>query len=99
MEVQYGSDHLKQMAINKSYRPKGISQDLISGYRKRIGQLKAMVDERTLRVLKSLHFEKLKGDRDHQHSIKINDQWRIILEFDDSTTPKTVIVIGIEDYH
>ena len=99
MEVQYGDDHLKELATNKAYNPKGISRELIRGYVRRIGQLKAIVDERALRTIGSLHFEKMKGGRDHQHSIKINDQWRLILEFDESTTPKSVIVIGIEDYH
>ena len=31
--------------------------------------------------------------------MRLNIQWRLILEFDDSASPKTVIVIGIEDYH
>ncbi len=99
MEVQYGDDHLRKLATDNSYNPKGISQELIRGYVRRVNQLNAVVDERGLRAIGSLHFEKLKGARDHQYSIKINDQWRVILEFDDSTTPKTVIVIGIEDYH
>jgi len=99
MEVQYGDDHLEKLATDKKYFPKGISRELIRGYVRRIGQLKAMPDERGLRALASLHFEKLEGNRSHQHSIRINNQWRIILEFDDSTLPKTVIVIGIEDYH
>jgi proteic killer suppression protein len=67
--------------------------------RQRIQQLQAAPDERVLRALKSLHFERLKGNRDHQHSIRLNDQWRLVLEFDDSTAPRTVIVKGIEDYH
>jgi len=99
MEVQYGDDHLRRLAVDKSYNPKGISQELIRGYVRRVGQLRAIADERGLRAIGSLHFEKLKGNRDHQHSIKINDQWRLVLEFDDSTSPKTAIVIGIEDYH
>jgi proteic killer suppression protein len=98
MEVQYGDDHLKRLATDKTFNPKGISQELIRGYVRRIAQLKAMIDERGLRAIGSLHFEKLDG-RSGQHSIRINDQWRIILEFDESTTPKKVVVIGIEDYH
>jgi toxin HigB-1 len=49
--------------------------------------------------MKSLHFEKLKGSRDHQHSMRLNDQWRLIVELDGKAPNKTVVVIGIEDYH
>lgn len=98
MEVQYGDSDLRLLAQDRAFT-KGLSQEIVTKYRQRVQQLKAANDERVLRALKSLHFEKLKGDRDHQHSIRLNDQWRLVLEFDDSTTPKTVIIIGIEDYH
>lgn len=98
MEVQYGDDQLENLATKGGFT-KGFPQAVVTKFRQRMQQLEAAKDERVLRELKSLHFEKLKGDRDHQHSIKLNDQWRVILEFDEGTTPKTVIVIGIEDYH
>lgn len=37
-------------------------------------------DERTLYELKSLHFEKLKGKRKHERSIRLNKRWRLIVE-------------------
>jgi toxin HigB-1 len=37
-------------------------------------------DERTLYELKSLHFEKLKGKRKHERSLRLNKQWRLIVE-------------------
>lgn len=98
MEVQYGDADLELLATDRAFT-KGLSQTLVTKYRQRIQQLKAAPDERVLRSLKSLHFEKLQGKRSHQHSIRLNDQWRLILEFDERTTPKTVIVTGIEDYH
>jgi Txe/YoeB family toxin of Txe-Axe toxin-antitoxin module len=48
---------------------------------------------------KSLRFEKLKGKRDHQRSMRINDQWRLILEIEGTAPKKTVRIVGIEDYH
>lgn len=29
------------------------------------------------------HLEKLRGDRDGQHSVRINDQWRVCFEWKD----------------
>ncbi len=61
--------------------------------------IRAAEDERVFYALKSLHFEKLKGDREHQHSVRLNDQGRLILEFERSEWGKIVCVIAIEDYH
>lgn len=65
----------------------------------RVQQLRAATDPQDFRKLKSLHFEKLKGSRSHQHSIKLNDQFRLILELTQSENRWMVDVISIEDYH
>jgi plasmid maintenance system killer protein len=31
--------------------------------------------------------------------MRLNDQWRLILEFEGEGTTKVVVVCGIEDYH
>ena len=45
------------------------------------------------------NFEKLKGDRSHQHSIRLNLQWRLILEVEEDEAGKLIAIVGIEDYH
>ena len=61
--------------------------------------IRAAKDERDLRAQKSWRFEKLKGARSHQYSIRLNDQFRLVLEIEEGSTGKTIIVIAIEDYH
>ncbi len=68
-------------------------------YRKRVAFIRAAIDERDFYAMKSLHFEKLKGDRDGQYSMKLNKQWRLILEFKKNQNNKNVVVVSIEDYH
>ena len=51
-------------------------------FRKRMWFLRQSADERDLYAMKSLHFEKLQGDRRHQRSIRLNDQYRLILAFE-----------------
>jgi len=46
-----------------------------------------------------LRFEKLKGARSHQRSIRMNDQWRLILQLEEEGEAKTVLIVSIEDYH
>lgn len=48
--------------------------------------------------MKSLHYEKLKGKRSHQRSMRLNDQFRLIVEIEEANG-RTVVVISIEDYH
>jgi len=72
---------------------------VVRAFRRRMQQIRSAVDERDFYQQKSLHFEKLKGGRSHQHSVRLNDQWRLILEFDGDGSSKTVVIVAIEDYH
>jgi toxin HigB-1 len=68
-------------------------------FRRRMQTIDAATDERTFYSLKSLRFEKLKGKRDHQYSMRLNDQWRLVLELEGKGKDKVVALISIEDYH
>ena len=72
-----------------------------SGFRdqaeKRFEILDAAMSLTDLAALPSNHFEKLKGDRDGQYSIRINDRWRICFEWPKSSDgPENVEIV---DYH
>lgn len=72
---------------------------VIQSARRKLTVLRAAVDDRSLRNWKSLHYEKLKGDRDGLRSIRLNDQYRMVLSLDETTNPQTATVLAIEDYH
>ena len=59
----------------------------------------AAMDERDLYKLKGLRYEKLKGDRKGQHSIRLNDQFRLIVEREKDHQGRYLLIIDIEDYH
>jgi len=48
-----------------------------------------------LRVPPANHLEKLKGDREYQYSIRINDRWRVCFEWLEGDAYNVEIV----DYH
>jgi toxin HigB-1 len=77
----------------------GFSRELVRAFRMKMQLIRGAPDERDFRAMKSLHFEKLKGKRQHQHSMRLNDQWRLILELERTEDGKVVVVIRIEDYH
>jgi toxin HigB-1 len=72
---------------------------IIKSARRKLTILRAAPDDRALRNWKSLHYEKLKGDRDGQRSIRLNDQYRLVFTLDESTNPPTANIVAIEDYH
>jgi proteic killer suppression protein len=61
--------------------------------------IRAANDERDLYVVKGNRFEKLKGARSHQYSLRLNDQWRLIVEIKSGNPKNTIVVVGVEDYH
>jgi toxin HigB-1 len=48
-----------------------------------------------LRIPPANYLEKLKGNREGQHSIRINDQWRICFKWQDGDAQE----VEIADYH
>jgi toxin HigB-1 len=98
METVFKEKTLEKLEIDASFHG-GYQPNIVKAFRKRMQQIRAAKDERDFYSLKSLGFEKLKGNRKHQHSMKLNDQWRLILEFKEGENSRQVVVIGIEDYH
>jgi proteic killer suppression protein len=68
-------------------------------YRRRLQLIRAAPDERDFYAMKSLHYEKLKGARQHQRSMRLNDRLRLIVELADNESDKRVRIVAIEDYH
>lgn len=98
LEVSFADISLDKLEVEPRFDG-GFPAVIVKSYRKRMQMIRAAEDERAFYALKSLHFEKLKGDRSHQHSMRLNDQWRLIVEIRRSQQDKKVHVVGIEDYH
>ena len=98
MEVQFRDGRLDRLETDPKFDG-GFSQAVVRAFRKRLQFIRDTPDERVFYQMRSLHFEKLKGKRKHQYSMRLNDQWRLILELDDQAPTKVVVVVAIEDYH
>ena len=77
----------------------GFAPAIVRAFRRRIEYIRDAKDERDLYFLKSYRFEKHKGKRRHQRSMRLNDQWRLILEIRKDAGGNVVVVVSIEDYH
>lgn len=63
--------------------------------RRKLEMLQAARDLRDLRVPPGNRLEALHGNRDGQHSIRVNEQWRICFRW----TPAGAEEVEIVDYH
>jgi toxin HigB-1 len=98
MEIRFQDTSLARLETDPRFDG-GFPQAVVKAFRKRIQAIRAAPDERLFYQLKSLHFEKLKGDRSEDHSMRLNDQWRLTLRFEVGASGKVVCILAIEDYH
>lgn len=63
--------------------------------KRKLDMINAAFDYEDLRVPPSNHLEALKGDLEGYHSIRINQQYRLIFRFEN----KNIYDVYIDDYH
>ena len=98
MRFEFRDEGLEQVYCDpKATLGHGLAVD--KGFRKVMNRIDAAVDERDLREFKGSHYEKLKGNRSHQHSLKVTDQWRLVVERVEEGATTSLLVISVEDYH
>jgi toxin HigB-1 len=98
MELRFRDDDYERLEKDPTYSA-GFDGAVVRAYRNRTHLIRQAVDERDIRAFKSWGFEKLKAARDHQYSIRLNDQWRLILEIEGDAPRKVIVIVDIEDYH
>jgi proteic killer suppression protein len=98
MDVQFADDDLDRLETDPAF-DMGLSSAIVKAYRRRMQGIRAAVDERDFYAMKSWHFEKLAGKRSHQRSIRLNDQYRLIVELVGRGRDTYVRIISVEDYH
>lgn len=74
---------------------KACPADLVRVARRKLDQVNQAVAPEDLRAPPNNRLEKLKGDREGRHSIRINDQWRVCFVWKDAGAEEVEIV----DYH
>lgn len=72
-----------------------LTDDIQRTARRKLLMLNAAPDLNSLRIPPGNSLEALKGGRSGQHSIRINNQWRICFEWKNGSANQ----VGIVDYH
>lgn len=98
MEIDHDDDDLDRLETDAGFTA-GYGPEIVRGFRKAMQAVRAAQDERDLYASRGLRFEKLEGNRKHQHSMRINKQWRLIVALRGTGQQKRVGIVAIEDYH
>lgn len=98
MEVDFEDAELRRLEADDKFTA-GLDLAIVKAFRKRMQLIRAAVDERAFYAMKSLHYERLKGDREGQASMRLNDQWRLILRIRKTEDGRRVVIVSITDYH
>lgn len=99
MEIDFEDESLRRLFTDPEFRNPRLGADVVRQFRKKVNFLVAASDERDLYGYRALRFEKLAGSRKGQHSIRLNDQWRLILRLEHREQGQVIVIVEIVDYH
>lgn len=98
MRVEFADDDFERLLYDAKFRTR-LPPEVVKMYRKRMQYILQATDERDFRAMKSFHYEKLLGNREGQHSIRLNRQFRIVFRIDGTKEDKKIVILTIGDYH
>jgi proteic killer suppression protein len=98
MDVRFANDDLDRLETDHDFNA-DFDAAVVRRFRQTMQLIRAAPDERTFYQMKSLHYEKLKGKRSYQRSMRLNSQWRLIIEIEKRQAGNIVVIVSIEDYH
>ena len=98
MEIRYLDAELARLETDARFAAE-YGTSVVRGFRKVVAFIRAASDERDLYAMKSLHFEKMEGNKKNQRSLRLNKQWRLFVRIETEGGRKVVTVIAIDDPH
>jgi toxin HigB-1 len=98
VQLHFVDKKLEKLYTDRDYTAK-YGPNVVKAFRKVVGLIAYAENEQDLYRTKSLHYEKLKGDRRFQRSLRLNDQMRLIVEIVEGSSGTVIVIVDIEDYH
>lgn len=98
MEIEINDERVSDAESDRWKKTK-LPLSVVKSIRRKLPVLRAAPDERTLRNWKSLHYEKLEGERKDQRSIRLNDQWRLVFGISSTDGQQRLTGLKLVDYH
>ena len=99
MDVTFADDQLDRLEADCDAKSR-LDKSIVRAYRRMMRLIRDAVDERDIRnVVGPKNFYPLQGERSHQHALRLNRQWRLIIEIHKAIPKNRIRIVEIEDYH
>src|SRR3990172_6508900 len=98
VEVKFAADDLDRLEIDPRFTA-GLPPEVVTMFRRRMQQIRAAPDEREFHAHPSWHYELLEPKKDGVHSIRLNDKFRLVFVFEESSDGKAMLIQKVEDYY
>jgi proteic killer suppression protein len=82
VDVRFGSHQLERSYREGDVARRAWGAKIAACYVRRVDALYAAQTARELFALRSLRVHPLKGDRQGQHAIRLDDAWRLVVRFE-----------------
>lgn len=99
MRIDFEDDDLRRLYEDRDFAHPRIGPEITKAFRKAVNRLVAAESEVDLRKYKALRYKKLRGDLAGRRSVRLNDQWRLILRIETDEGGRLLLIIEIDDYH
>jgi proteic killer suppression protein len=99
MEVVFGDDDLDRLETDPRFTAR-LPAEVVKAYRKVLNYIRQAVDEREFRAWPGLHYEQLEDPTLRgQHSMRLNRQWRLLIELRGEGPNKVVVIRKIDSHY
>lgn len=98
MKIAFQHKDLERLYTDAGFDA-GLPGAVVKKYRAAVQFISRARDENDIRAMKSFNFKKLKGDRNHRHQVRLNDQYGLVVEIDGKGADKSILVISVGDPH
>lgn len=99
MRLRFEDGELRRLYEDADFVLPRLGRDVVRAFRKKVAFLEEAESEVDLRAYKALHFEKLKGGRAGQHSIRLNKQWRLILRLETDSDGRLIVIVEVVNHY
>ncbi|MEO6991979.1 MAG: type II toxin-antitoxin system RelE/ParE family toxin [Candidatus Baltobacteraceae bacterium] len=97
MIVSFRDDWLREFFV-EDVRSKKIPSGLESRLFRKIQMIDDATTDQDVRIPLSNHFEQLRGSLEGYHSIRVNEQWRLVFQWDGDRGEATGIYLDGHSY-
>jgi len=98
IEVSHDDADLFRLETDATYRA-GFAVPIVRAFRVVMQRIRSAPQINTLYQFKGQRLEKLKGSRSHEHSMRLNKKWRLIMELSGTPPAERVLIKGIENHY